>query len=297
MGTVILGALEYLVTIDPEAVTRVDHFVGTSVGALISFMLVAGESLADVIRRVRNNEFMNVVPDVAAGDPIHEFGIDSGTNARKYIRSILAAHQLNAKVTLAQLFETTGKKLTVCVSEILPSPKVIFYNHETHPDESVVKVVYASMAIPIFYHPWREGACVRVDGGFFCNLPVGAVGDASEMLAFRIVPGSSNANSLTEYMTALLFAQTAFLEKQSFDALDEWIRKRLIVTFQVQDLGQRPAMDFEMDDERFTNLMSFGAVTTRCHLLHLRRDTLFVMQYLVLRTARALTQAQETSDS
>lgn len=143
-----------------ESVTM---YSGTSVGAVIAAGLVLGRSPLAMARTVMR--FPLEFDMTISG---HTFGLDPGKGLRTFIRRVLG---LRRRMTLADVYETTGKTLRICVCNItdgLPE----YWTYVTHPNVDLVTALRISCSIPIMFSPVRYKGKMYVDGALVDPLPV-----------------------------------------------------------------------------------------------------------------------------
>lgn len=159
-----------------EAGIRVDHVVGSSIGALVGAAIASGidlEELEDRARRVRRKDV--AVPRRwpwwarGADDP----GLLRGDVLRSFVKSLLPDRGL----------ERLRFPLDVSTVE-LESGRVRWFSFEpgphgpwppgedVEPPVDLVDAVLASMSIPVFYPPVEVGGASCVDGGVLAPVPV-----------------------------------------------------------------------------------------------------------------------------
>lgn len=77
-GFAFLGALEYMEDIKQFDIKKINHFVGTSAGAMISFIFSLGYSVMDLIDFIINFNFTKLIPDTDIDTVLVSYGIDTG---------------------------------------------------------------------------------------------------------------------------------------------------------------------------------------------------------------------------
>ena len=77
-GFAFLGALEYLEDIKYIDIKKIDNYVGTSAGAMLSFIFSLGYSVMDVVDFIINFNFTKLIPDTDINTVLLSYGIDTG---------------------------------------------------------------------------------------------------------------------------------------------------------------------------------------------------------------------------
>ena len=74
-------------------------------------------------------------------------------------------------ITFQELYETTGRDLIVCATEVEVC-RVTYFSHTTHPNTSVVEAIVASASIPLLFQPSCIDGRPYIDGGVLNNFPM-----------------------------------------------------------------------------------------------------------------------------
>lgn len=76
----------------------------------------------------------------------------------------------SSKLTMLQLFEETGIKMTLAAYNISRC-RMEYMDHENHPNLSVVLAIRMTTSMPIIFAPVEYNDCLYVDGGIGENIP------------------------------------------------------------------------------------------------------------------------------
>lgn len=170
-----LGALHIL---ESKGVFEdVTTFVGVSVGAIISLLIVSGYSIAEIIAEAADADIFYDLSSVSIKDTKEKLGlVSSAPIKRKLVKNVI--EKFGYVPTLDQLFRSTGLKL-VCVTANLDKEIPEYMSYETEPDISSVDAVMYSMNIPIFFYKLKYKGCVYVDGALGNPYPVDQYDDGN----------------------------------------------------------------------------------------------------------------------
>jgi len=146
-GFLELGAL---VGLQSEGMlSDVTTYVGVSVGAIISLLLVVGYKVTEIISEAADANIFEDISSVSWKDVKENFGlVSSAPIKRKLTRSIM--EKFGYIPNLEQLYHSTGLKL-VCVTANLDKECPEYMSYETEPYISCVDAVMYSMNIPIIF--------------------------------------------------------------------------------------------------------------------------------------------------
>lgn len=143
-------------------------FAGTSIGALIALTCVIGityDQLAVISDKFADGQWF--VPN--AFDLPKIWGLDSGHGLQQFIEGLLEFGGFSRKITFAELFAKTSKKLVVVAACPETSEAVIFDDRST---VSVALAVRASMSLMPFFAPVKIQDRLLCDGGIVYNFPL-----------------------------------------------------------------------------------------------------------------------------
>jgi len=167
-GFLELGTLYFLE--EKNFFSEVTTFVGVSVGAIISLMMVCGYKVIEIIAESADTNIFNDLSSVSLRDTQDKLGlVSSAPIKRKLVKMVLK--KFGYIPNLKQLYEITGLKL-VCVTANLDKETAEYMSYETEPHLPVVDAVMYSMNIPIIFYKLKYMGCVYVDGALANPYPV-----------------------------------------------------------------------------------------------------------------------------
>ncbi len=172
-GFLELGVLYVLESED--FLTDVHTYVGVSVGAIVSLLMVCGRTITEIIAEAADADIFQDLSSVNIKDSTEKLGlVSSDPIRRKLVRSVL--EKFGYIPTLQQLFNSTGLTL-VCVTVNLDKEEPEYMSHENEPDIPCVDAVMYSMNIPIIFYKLKYKGCVYVDGALGNPYPINQYDD------------------------------------------------------------------------------------------------------------------------
>jgi predicted acylesterase/phospholipase RssA len=86
---------------------------------------------------------------------------------------LFKALDISLKITFRELFEITQTEVHLFAIE-LADFKLVDFSYKTHPDWSVIEVIYCSACIPFLFSPYKhpDTGIFYTDGGFLLNYPL-----------------------------------------------------------------------------------------------------------------------------
>lgn len=160
---------------------------GTSVGAIIAALVIAGYKPNELEEIISNMDFIkfldkdsvNKIPVVGTAlGIIKDKGIYSGEYFESWIKKLLENKGIS---TFKDLMENGKSKLKVVVSDITKKQRIIIpddlYLYNVDPmNFSVARAIRMSISIPFYFKPvefvYEGGKSYMVDGGITYNYPI-----------------------------------------------------------------------------------------------------------------------------
>lgn len=200
-GISLLGALDYLETHAFLDVSRITTFAGTSVGAVICALLVAGYGVREVLEEATGVRLGELIDADVRRLGTH-FGLVSGRGVVRRLEQLLVARGFARSVTLGQLHGLTGKTLVVAVTKL--GHGVVYLSHANEPALPVAIALRMSFAVPFLFSAVRYNGALYVDGGVLNNFPVAAVRREGPVLGIRLAHPDVECCDLETFAWSLL---------------------------------------------------------------------------------------------
>lgn len=170
-GFSFLGVLEYFETNCNLDMNNITHWIGTSIGAITSFLLSIGYSVNEIKTFILDFNFLKLEPIVSIDLLLNECGIDNGEKMM-VIFVFFLKHKLNVTdITFIELYKLTCKKLSIIGTNYSTSKEEIF-NYILTPNMSVLTAVRISISIPLIFTPVLYNSSYYIDGCFINGFPI-----------------------------------------------------------------------------------------------------------------------------
>jgi len=160
---------------------HVKEILGVSIGALFALGICLGYSMEEMYMLGSNMDFTlltNIDPDLAF-EYFEKFGVDDGSQLKKFVSSILKAKQFDINITFNELYKKTHYYYR-CFATDLNNCKLKEFSYKTTPDESVIFGTVSSMNIPLYYIPQIKDNIMYVDGAIFNSYPINLVSEENK---------------------------------------------------------------------------------------------------------------------
>jgi predicted acylesterase/phospholipase RssA len=210
-GICLLGALQYLS--DKKLISNINTYVGTSVGAIINYLLIIGYSPVEIIVYLCTHHVLF--------EKLKCFDLVQASRGEGATTFLYIADQIE-KMTIdktGRLFtfkelESTFHKNLVCVTYNVSQDKEELVSHDKTPDLPCLIGLRMSSNMPLVFETFKYGNSFYIDGGLSNNFPL----NIGETLGLKVLgihlqhtSGGEYTNpsvSLIEYVFKLLTIPT-----------------------------------------------------------------------------------------
>lgn len=164
-----LGALQYMY--DQGFGRGVAKYVGTSAGAMISFLLAIGYTPIEIMVYICTHQVSESLL------PLDLIALLTGKGAIQFdrldvhLRDMTRAKIGRESITMYELHAEFGKVL-VCTTYNLTTNEAEYISHETRPDIDCLLAVRMSSSLPVVFNDCEYEGCVFLDGGVVDNFPI-----------------------------------------------------------------------------------------------------------------------------
>ena len=252
-----IGALEVLS--ERGYLKSLREYVGISAGALVAFCLCIGASLPELRMVISLLDFgliRDLDPETMLNFP-DTFGLDTGANLEKLLKTILRSRRLNPEMTFKELDALKlGPKLRV-IAMNLNTCAVQDFNVDTTPAIQIALAVRASMSIHIYFSPVYEPTSGHYfsDGGIYFPSPFKFITDSERIHTLSLAFSNTHKprqdiKNIQEFLFQLYYSLDYETEK---DLQKAWGHSIMYI-----DCKGANVMNFEATQEEKTVLMELG---------------------------------------
>jgi len=169
-GIASLGSLQYLVDNQFICIRDQLNFIGTSIGGIISYLLIIGYTPIEIVVKLCTTNIMN---KYTCADLIH---LTDGTGAFewRYMNDFLedlTMQKIGKVITMQDIPKLFNKKLTL-VTYNLTKHTTESITSENSPELPCLIALRMTSNIPIIFSRFFYYNCEYIDGGFLNNTPV-----------------------------------------------------------------------------------------------------------------------------
>ena len=164
-----LGILKLLY--EHDLIKEIEHFIGTSMGAIISYLLTIGFTHNELLEFSKLFNFSKITEDIKLDNFLCNFGFIDMNNIKIILKNISNVKNIDNDITFKQHYEKTKKKLSItgtCLSDF----KLYYFNYENTPDMKIFDAILISCCIPLLFQPIEHDNKCWIDGGIINNFPI-----------------------------------------------------------------------------------------------------------------------------
>jgi NTE family protein len=168
---------------------QVKEYIGVSAGALVGFCAMLGYTIDEMKQVVTEFDFtalQNIHPELML-DFFSQYGVDSGEQLEKFLKSLLRIKNYPVDMTFAQWAESHSVEFR-CYATNLNRCELIEFSSKLTPDVSLVFALRASMSLPMYFTPVKdeESGHLFVDGGVIHNFPLNCLTEEEKETALGV---------------------------------------------------------------------------------------------------------------
>jgi len=167
-GIILLGSLQYIV--DNSLLENIQNYVGTSVGAVIGYLLAIGYKPTEIMVYICTNR---IIEKMRGFDWVSMMN-NQGALSFKLIQESLenmTLEKIGKFITLKELYEEFGKKLFCCTYN-MSTKSTEYINHENSPDLPCLTALRMSANVPLLFEKFKYSDHYYIDGGISDNFPI-----------------------------------------------------------------------------------------------------------------------------
>ena len=170
-GLGLIGVIDYYVKNKLIKIKKINNWIGTSVGAVLSFLYVLGYKTCEINDFVINFNFKKLIPEPTIDNLLGDFGIDKGSKIIIILIKFLKTKLNKSDITFIELFELTNKFYCIIGTNFTKSCECAF-NYKTTPNMSVITAIRISISVPFIFTPVKFENDFYIDGAFVNNFPI-----------------------------------------------------------------------------------------------------------------------------
>ena len=167
-GYSMLGALQYLY--DKGYMESIKNFIGTSIGGIISYLLIIGMTPIEIIVYLSTHKITERLKHFNLVAMIHRQGALNFSILSEAIEKI-TLEKVGYHLTMKDISKKYGKRL-ILTTYNLTEDKLEYLSDETHPDLPCLIALRMTANLPFIFEDFKYYNNYYIDGGVIDNFPI-----------------------------------------------------------------------------------------------------------------------------
>jgi hypothetical protein len=168
-GLTYITALQYLINNNYIQLENINIFVGTSVGSILSLLLVVGYTPDELFSFIKNYDIKEIEPDINIDLIFESYGFDNFDKVTNLLKFLCERKLKLKEFNFYDLFILTKKKLIMNSTNFNTGTELIM-DYEKTPNLCVFKAISMSCCIPLIYTPILYENEYYLDGALSRNI-------------------------------------------------------------------------------------------------------------------------------
>lgn len=168
-GFVMLGALQYCK--DNSLIEKIQTYVGTSVGSVISYLLIIGYTPIEIVVNLCvNTSLFEKLATLDIYSSIQGDGAISFSHIAQHIEK-MTLEKIGRTLVMREILDLYGKNL-ICVTYNMTKGMPELISPSTHPDIPCINALRMSCNIPLIFEHYNYCDNYYIDGGVHNSFPL-----------------------------------------------------------------------------------------------------------------------------
>tara|TARA_Y100000389_G_scaffold37455_2_gene31800 strand:+ start:2210 stop:3019 length:810 start_codon:yes stop_codon:yes gene_type:complete len=168
-----IGCIKKLMDSDELDLKKIKRWVGTSGGAVMSFLLAIGYDPIRIMNILKEIDISKLSPITSEKwlSFFDNYGLHDTTRFRIIFCEMLKEQEYSESTTFIDFYTKTGIDLNF-TTYCLNSKELLLLNYETYPDMKLLDGLCMSIAVPFLFYPVKYKNEFYVDALLVCVQPV-----------------------------------------------------------------------------------------------------------------------------
>jgi predicted acylesterase/phospholipase RssA len=204
-GFGLLGAIQHLQ--DQNRLAGIRKFIGTSIGAILSYLLCIGYTPTEVMVSMSQKGFFEKISNLDVMNVMNGMGAVSFSILQEQLEK-MTVQKIKKYITLSELHTRFGKELVCCTyNKTTQTPEYISFR--SHPDMNCLTAIRMSASLPFLFDEFLYEDCHYIDGGVADNFPICQILPEDTAIAIRLTssahgPDHEDKNVVSDIYSTIL---------------------------------------------------------------------------------------------
>ena len=229
------------------------HYIGTSVGSIINYLLCIGYSPIEIMISVAQTTLLQDLSVFNIANIMSGSGVTRWNIIHEFLEK-LTINKIGYLPTLLKIYENFNKKLTICTyNNTKKKTEILDYN--TFPDLPCLIAIRMSCNLPLIFDRFKYMNSYYLDGGLIDNFPIHLIGKDKGLginLCADDINNHDDEFSFLNYIYDIIcipMNENNKIKNQNFKGTCE------IININIEDIK---IFDFNLTVKKQLNLFSLG---------------------------------------
>ena len=252
-GTKGFAALGVLQALFDGNKTDFNHYIGTSVGSIINYLLCIGYSPIEIMISVAQTTLLQDLSVFNIANIMSGNGVTRWNIVHEFLEK-LTINKIGYLPTLLKIYENFSKKLTICTYNNTKKKKEIL-DYKTFPDLPCLIAIRMSCNLPLIFDRFKYMNSYYLDGGLIDNFPIHLVDNTKGLginLYTDVITSNDDEFSFLNYIYDIICIPMNENNKIKNQKFKETCK---IIEIDIKDIK---IFEFDLTVKKQLNLFSLG---------------------------------------
>lgn len=260
-GIYLLGALQYCS--DNLLLHNINTYIGTSAGAMTSFLLAIGYSPVDIITEIITSQVVEKIQHFNIFAVINNLGATSFSAISELLER-MTINKIGYYPTFADIKQKLNKNL-IFVTYNLTNDSPEYLSYETHPTLPCLVAIRMSCNLPLVFDNFKYDNQYYIDGGIIDNLALNFTinnTEAQNILAMHMIYNHLKfcpSDNFLQYIFKIIRIPIIQEQKNKHDAFKaSFPASKRYSMIDIEDVFKNNMFDFNISNINKLNMFSSG---------------------------------------
>ncbi len=243
--------------------TEFNEFYGTSIGALIAFLLCISYTSIE-LEYIFLNLDLNKLLCIKIHKLLNNYGIISNQNILRLLQKLILYKNIDPNITYDQFYKLTKKDFGCIATQINGNSFInVFFSYKTTPHIKIIDSLLASMNIPFVFEKYCIESNYYIDGGFTNNFPIEYANNNNQVIgcyfksSIDSTTSNTTINSFFDYTKLLLNCIKKKYLSVQHNKLNKYHNKNNIKLIKIKNIVQN-TINFDINYSDKLKLIALG---------------------------------------
>jgi predicted acylesterase/phospholipase RssA len=149
---------------------KIKYFYGTSIGAILSAVLILDWNIDEIYRFAIKYPFDNML-NINLDKIVNDYSLVDQKDYETLLKKMISYKNFDPNITLRELYNKTNKEIHLITYNMRTCSEETL-NYLTYPDLMLWEGLYMSSALPLVFNPYEYKTNIYIDGGIVNNFPI-----------------------------------------------------------------------------------------------------------------------------